>query len=250
MQRKYAKKLCIGEIPDTLVCMTDEHDPGIRLDERQLRVLAHPLRARIPGLLRMGGPATATDLARLLDTNSGATSYHLRRLAEVGLVTDTGAGVGRRREWRATSEVHSWVPSDFDGRPDAAAAMGWLQRAYLREFVERAERWEDAAPDWPNAWRDNLGLSDAVVEVTPAQASALRSELYAVIARYQAAGAGSPDAVKVHLTTHAAPLAYTTSAAPPSGSVQPPGRSTNRNSRAVRDERDEPTAESDQPPER
>ena len=105
----------------------DDDEKSIRLDERQIRVLAHPLRARIPGLLRTNGPATATDLARMLDTNSGATSYHLRQLAHVGLVIDTGEGQGRRREWRATSDSHSWAPSDFDDRPDASAAATWLQ---------------------------------------------------------------------------------------------------------------------------
>lgn len=189
--------------------MSEHQDRDIRLDERQIRVLAHPLRARIPGVLRTGGPATATDLARRLGTNSGATSYHLRQLAEVGLVVDTGEGVGRRREWRATSDFHSWVPSDFDDRPDAAAAVGWLHRAYLRDFVERAERWEDAAPGWPSIWRDTLGLSDTFVEVTPEQARALTTELSAVLQRYRAVGAGDPGALRLHVTTHAAPLDLT-----------------------------------------
>lgn len=189
--------------------MSDAADGGIRLDERQLRVLAHPLRSRIPGILRVGGPATATDLARILDTNSGATSYHLRQLADVGLVEDTGEGVGRRREWRATSRFHSWVPSEFAGRADATAALGWLQRAYLRQFVERAERWEEAAPTQPEAWRDLLGLNDTFVEVTPAQAERLRAELDAVFERYRAAGAGDPEALRLHVTTHLAPLDLT-----------------------------------------
>ena len=57
----------------------------LRLDAQAITVLAHPLRSRLVSTLRIGGPATATALARALDTNSGATSYHLRRLAEVGL---------------------------------------------------------------------------------------------------------------------------------------------------------------------
>lgn len=201
--------------------MSDDDVRSVRLDERQIRVLAHPLRARIPGLLRMHGPATATDLARMLDTNSGATSYHLRQLAAVGLVTDTGEGAGRRREWRATSDFHSWAPSDFDDRPDAAAAADWLQRAYLRDFVERAERWEDAAPAWSPQWRDRLGLSDTVVEVTPQQASALHTELAEVFERYRAAGAGDPDAARLHVTIHAAPLALSASRGP--GEERRPG---------------------------
>ena len=63
---------------------------GIRLDARALKTLAHPLRSRLLSALRIGGPRTATDLAAELGTNSGATSYHLRKLESVGLVTDTG----------------------------------------------------------------------------------------------------------------------------------------------------------------
>ena len=64
-------------------------------------MLAHPLRSRLLAQLRLHGPATATDLADVLDTNTGATSYHLRKLESVGLVTDTGTGEGKRRVWEA-----------------------------------------------------------------------------------------------------------------------------------------------------
>ena len=57
----------------------------VELDSHKLRVLAHPLRSRLLATLRAEGPATATSLAATLGTNSGATSYHLRQLAEAGL---------------------------------------------------------------------------------------------------------------------------------------------------------------------
>ena len=84
---------------------------GLRLDATSLRVLAHPLRSRLLSRLRTGGPATATDLAAALSTNSGATSYHLRKLESVGLVTDTGEGEGKRRLWRASTDSHQFEPS-------------------------------------------------------------------------------------------------------------------------------------------
>ena len=52
------------------------------------RLLAHPLRSRILAHLRLHGGATAADLARALSSNTGATSYHTRVLAEAGLVTE------------------------------------------------------------------------------------------------------------------------------------------------------------------
>src|SRR5262245_28458635 len=59
-----------------------EHE--VLLNERSLRALAHPVRVKLLGLLRIEGPATATGLAEKLGLNSGATSYHLRQLAGAG----------------------------------------------------------------------------------------------------------------------------------------------------------------------
>jgi DNA-binding transcriptional ArsR family regulator len=179
---------------------------GMRLDARAVRVLAHPLRSRILGRLRLAGPATATSLAAALSTNTGATSYHLRALESVGLVTDTGEGVGKRRLWRAATSYHSWTNSDFAGDEDARTALDWLQRDYIRQFAARAEHWLDAADGWPREWVDVLGLNDSFVEVTPAQAAALRDDLDAVLARYRAAGAGDPAARRIHISTQASPI--------------------------------------------
>ena len=95
---------------------------GVRLDAASLKVLAHPLRSRLLSSLRRGGPSTATDLAATLGTNSGATSYHLRKLESVGLVADTGEGQGKRRLWRAATESHQFDASDFAGDEDSETA--------------------------------------------------------------------------------------------------------------------------------
>ena len=155
---------------------SDSEYTGIRLDERAVRVLAHPLRSRILSRLRLHGPATATELAAALGTNTGATSYHLRSLEGVGLVADTGEGFGKRRLWRASTDFHSWTSSDFAHDEDAQTAMGWLERDYVRQFASRAETWLDTQHAWPAEWVDRLGLSDTVVEVTPEQAEALNGE--------------------------------------------------------------------------
>ena len=68
-----------------------------------------------PGCGRSGS-ATATELAAELSTNTGATSYHLRKLESVGLVTDTGEGEGKRRLWRASTQYHSWTNAGVPGR--------------------------------------------------------------------------------------------------------------------------------------
>ncbi|MCS5733718.1 helix-turn-helix domain-containing protein [Herbiconiux daphne] len=188
--------------------VTDAHHRyvGIRLDDRAVRVLAHPLRSRLLGQLRVMGPATATELAARLSTNTGATSYHLRALESVGLVTDTGDGVGKRRLWRASSDYHSWTNSDFAGDDDARTALDWLQRDYIRQFAARAERWQDVVDQWPVEWVDAVGLNDTFVTVTPQQALRLRDELDALLARYRTIGEGEPAARRLHVTTHTSPL--------------------------------------------
>lgn len=164
----------------------------ITLDSKALQVLAHPLRSRLLTALRMNGPATATALAKALDTNTGATSYHLRKLAEVGLVEETDEGHGRERWWRAATEMHRWSDLDLVGDPDAQAASAWLKGHYLRNFVERAETWLAVQDQWPVAWRDASGSSDYVLRLSAARTSELLEELYAVIERYRLAGAAEP----------------------------------------------------------
>jgi hypothetical protein len=188
--------------------MSNSPVPGVHLDRTALAMLAHPLRSRLLAELRVGGPATATTLAAVLQTNSGATSYHLRKLAQVALVVDSGGGGGRRRLWRASTESRprdegpggntgDTADTDAANEADAEAALGWLARDYLHHFTDRAEQWLDTQDRWPVGWREQVGLSDHLVQVTPGQLSALRGDLAEVLERYRRVGAGNPDAKRV-----------------------------------------------------
>lgn len=178
----------------------------LRLDATALRVLAHPLRSRLLSQLRLHGPATATELADRLATNTGATSYHLRKLESVGLVVDTGSGEGKRRVWEASTRGHEWMPSDFIGDEESEASLAWLTRHYTEELNERVDRWFQTERAWPARWRDVLGSGDDGLTVTPDQAEALREELEAVLRRYRDAGAGDPDAIRVRIWTYLLPM--------------------------------------------
>jgi predicted ArsR family transcriptional regulator len=174
----------------------------VHLDRSALAMLAHPLRSRLLDELRLSGPATATTLAAVLHTNSGATSYHLRKLAQVALVVEEaaeGKGTGRQRLWRASTESRPWdeVPDGDTDDADAKAAMDWLARDYLHLFNDRAEQWLDTQDRWPVQWREQVGLSDHLVQVTAGQLAALRADLGAVLERYRRIGAGNPDGKRV-----------------------------------------------------
>jgi DNA-binding transcriptional ArsR family regulator len=178
----------------------------VRLSAQAVKVLAHPLRSRLLSQLRRLGSASATELAGVLDTNSGATSYHLRKLESVGLVLDTEAGKGKERLWRAASEQHSWLASDFADDEDAETALNWLERDYVRHFAHQAERWLDIAPTWPGDWADHLGLNDNVALVTREQLVAMRGEIEEVLQKYRRVGQGNPQAKRVAVYTYAYPV--------------------------------------------
>ncbi|GAA2384729.1 transcriptional regulator [Catellatospora methionotrophica] len=174
----------------------------VRLNAAQIRTLAHPLRARLLGLLRIDGPATATTLARLLDTNTGATSYHLRQLADVDLVAEeTGLGTSRQRFWRAAHDASTWRPTDFDDDPDARAAAAWIESQQLQLLSEQAEGWLAMQQTAPVEWREAATISDAMVTVAPDRLRALNEEIWALILKYRTdpALAEEAGAAQVHV---------------------------------------------------
>ena len=172
-----------------------------------LRTLAHPVRSRLLAELRVHGQATATELAAALETNTGATSYHLRRLEEVGLVEDTRTGTGRRRVWRAVA-----APGGLPGAVDApvdeddAQAIDWLALDYLAHFGDRAQAWLRERGSWEPTWQEVFGLEDHTVQVTAEQATAMRAELLEVLERYRRVGQGNPQARRVVVYTCALPV--------------------------------------------
>lgn len=184
---------------------------SLRLDPVALRVLAHPLRSRLLTALRSNGPATATALARTLGTNTGATSYHLRRLAGVGLVKDVDGGKGRERWWRASTDAHEWTERDVIDDPEAAAASDWLKRHYLRNFLDRYERWLDIAEDWPIDWRAAAESGDTILRVTPDDLAGFQRELLELLDRYRERSPRAPDARRVEFYYHAFPAEEGTS---------------------------------------
>jgi DNA-binding transcriptional ArsR family regulator len=188
--------------------MTDPPGSTLRLDAHALQVLAHPLRSRLLTALRVNGPATATALAETLGTNTGATSYHLRKLASVGLVEETDQGRGRERWWRAATEMHAWTDRDVAGDPDGEAAADWLRRYYLRSFIDRYEGWLDARADWPLEWRDVAGADDVVLRLTPERLAAFQAEFEAMYVRFRDGQAtdDAPDQRVIQVYLYAFPF--------------------------------------------
>lgn len=118
----------------------------VELDARGVRALAHPVRLAILLRLRSGGPSTATRLAPLVGASPSVTSWHLRHLAEHGLVEDAPGerGGGRSRWWRVVGSGFRFAVDPEDPSPALA----------LTDVMEQVEG--DLVRQWATTTRSRL----------------------------------------------------------------------------------------------
>ncbi len=161
----------------------------VELDSAKLRALAHPTRSRIVSSLRLEGPATSSVLASRLGTNSGQTSYHLRALADVGLVTeDPGRGTARERWWKAAQKGHSWSEPDKGADPEDRHAADWLLRHYHRLYTQWVSEWFEFRDEATPEWRQAAITGDSFFLATPELLGEFGEELVELVRRYQDRG--------------------------------------------------------------
>jgi len=158
---------------------------SITPEPRSLRALSHPVRLRLLGLLRTDGPSTASALATRLGLNSGATSYHLRQLAQHGFVADDeGRGNGRDRWWRAVHQATRTSDDDVVDQADRDAHDAYLQTVAV-VCTERLQRAVEERSLLPDDWRSTTDLSDWKVRVSPARARQLVEAIHEVVETWQ-----------------------------------------------------------------
>lgn len=155
-------------------------DPAVP-DVTQLRALSHPVRMRILGLLRTLGPATASRVARRLGLNSGATSYHLRQLAEHGFIEEApDLGTKRERWWRAASQITS-VPEPTDPSDEGRDATDAFHHVVVAQQAGRMQAAAERRGGESAPWRAVTSISDVAVAVTAEQAKAIQDRLEALV---------------------------------------------------------------------
>jgi DNA-binding transcriptional ArsR family regulator len=136
-------------------------------DPRALRALAHPVRLELMGLLRRGGPLTATQAGEQIGESPASCSFHLRQLAKYGLVEEAGGGRGRERPWRATAISTEWAAQGVDEETDAAGTL--LSRVVVERYLQNAIAWLDRRGSEDPEWVEAATISDALVYMTPAE---------------------------------------------------------------------------------
>jgi DNA-binding transcriptional ArsR family regulator len=171
--------------------MTPEPPEGWRPDPQRdivlnatvLRALSHPMRNQLLGLLRRFGPSTATGLAGRLGVNSRATSYHLRQLAEAGLIVeDEGHASGRERWWRSAHRGTYLDQDLFEEEPELANAY---LRGNAQVYAEAMLRYSDEIPSRPKAWQRAADMSDFAFHLTPSQLTQMLDEIMVILGKYR-----------------------------------------------------------------
>jgi DNA-binding transcriptional ArsR family regulator len=151
-------------------------------DPRALRALAHPIRLELIGLLRRGGPLTATQAGERIGESPSSCSFHLRQLAKYGLVEEAGGGHGRERPWRATSIATEWAARGRDDETDAAGAL--LLRVVVERYFQSALDWLDRRGSEDPEWVDAAAISDALVYMTAEELGGLDRGIRALLEPY------------------------------------------------------------------
>jgi DNA-binding transcriptional ArsR family regulator len=161
-------------------------EPAVTVtDVRALRALAHPLRSRLLGQLRLHGPATASQLGRTVGESSGSTSYHLRQLAAYGFVEEVeGQGTARERWWRARHRLTSWRADEIEGQEGGAEVEDELLRIQLDVRGRVLRAWQEQRSELGADWTAAASLNDHVLRLRPEQTRALADELNAVLDRW------------------------------------------------------------------
>jgi DNA-binding transcriptional ArsR family regulator len=151
-----------------------------------MRVLAHPTRLRLLGLLRERGPQTAAQLGEVVDEAPGTISYHLSKLSSIALIEPAAAQSSDNRErwWQATSPLTSWEPAELLDDPDKLAASSTLQKSIAQAYAARFSDHIDAMPSLPKEWVAAGASSDRALRLTVNELASLRDDLETLMERW------------------------------------------------------------------
>ncbi|MEU9096149.1 helix-turn-helix domain-containing protein [Streptomyces sp. NPDC048361] len=186
-------------------------DKGIRriTDVDTLKAFGHPLRMRLYRALYIARTATASQLADQVDEAVSLVSYHLRKLADHGLIEEAEpqGSDGRERWWQLASERISYRHEDFRDAPEKLAAHTSVTRLLVEQRMDLYRAYLDEMSAWSTEWTGASFSSEHSLRLTPAELAYLEGELDAVLKKYKERGDAATadgdtedrDNVSVHL---------------------------------------------------
>ncbi|ANJ07012.1 MULTISPECIES: ArsR/SmtB family transcription factor [Streptomyces] len=159
-------------------------------DLSTLKALAHPLRMQLYRGLCVARTATASQLAEQVDEAVSLVSYHLRKLAEHGLVEEAEpqSADGRERWWQPASDGVSIRDKDFRDAPERAAAHLAATRLIHEQRADMYRRYLDARQTWGPEWNSAAPDNESLLRLNAAELAELAAELLALAKKYDAKG--------------------------------------------------------------
>jgi DNA-binding transcriptional ArsR family regulator len=155
-----------------------DRGPGSRREVSSIRATAHPVRLQILSLLT-GAELSAAEIARELGISHANASYHVRYLADAGLLEESAeekirGGIAKRYR-------HPWDAAPRGGsQEDAEAYVQVLAAELVRRFRERADTGRNYSADaemWVavDVWDRVLTLLEEAGRLVHAEARPPRS---------------------------------------------------------------------------
>ncbi|MEV5006783.1 ArsR/SmtB family transcription factor [Streptomyces sp. NPDC093064] len=151
-----------------------------------LKALAHPLRMKLYRLLFVAETATASHLAEQVDEAVSLVSYHLRKLAERGLIEEAEprSGDARERWWQPASGGVSVRDKDFRDAPEKVAAHLAASRLFLEQRVEMYRTYLDERSHWGAEWNEAAFDSESLLRLTAAELAELNKAMHDLVRKY------------------------------------------------------------------
>ena len=174
-----------------------EDQSGEQREVSAMRATAHPLRLRILSLLT-GAEMSAAEVARELDVTHANASYHLRLLADAGLLVE--AGEEKIRGGVAKRYRHPWDQADMLGEKPTPEDVAQQVHAMGGELVRRFGNRASSTPSW---------LTDAEMWVDPDTWEQVMSHVQAAsrLVHSAARPPRTPGTIHVNLTAAAFQMA-------------------------------------------
>ena len=162
----------------------------------EMKAVAHTLRVQLLASLREHGPATATELAKRFQTDTGSTSYHLRKLAQFGFVEEIADPTGhhRARRWQAAHKTTSWSNAELATSAEGREVVGFIHRRQVQTLAANLERFHSEMADMPQPWVEAFGNGDMITKLTPESLNLLWDNFYADLERLTTQDSDNPDA--------------------------------------------------------
>jgi DNA-binding transcriptional ArsR family regulator len=159
------------------------------------KVFGHPLRMRLYRALHISRTATASQLADQVGEAVSLVSYHLRKLADHGLIDEAeGQGDGRERWWKLASEDPALREEDFGDAPENAAPHAAVERLSFEQRSDLYLGYLGARLTWEADWRTASFSREYLAPLTAAQLAELAREMHDLMRKYEIAGRAAEDA--------------------------------------------------------